>query len=97
MNWFSALILFVVIWFMVLFVVLPLRLRTQGDDGDVVPGTHIGAPSNFNPRRTAKIVTVVAILVWVVIAGIIVFSGISVRDLGWLNRLTILPVGGTGG
>ncbi|MAY31868.1 MAG: hypothetical protein CMM86_04625, partial [Rhodovulum sp.] len=34
----AAIVLFAVIWFMVLFVTLPVRLRTQGDVGEIVPG-----------------------------------------------------------
>lgn len=92
----AALVLFAVIWFMTLFVVLPMRRRTQGEDGEIVPGTHASAPVNFNPGRTAKIVTVVAFAVWCVIAGIIHFEVITVSDLEGLNRLTILKPGGTG-
>ena len=31
----SAIVLFAVVWFMTLFIVLPLRLETQGDAGEV--------------------------------------------------------------
>ena len=83
----SGLVLFAVIWFMVLFVVLPLRLETQGDRGDVMPGTQPGAPANLNMRRKAWIVTLVSVALWVVIAGVI-FSGlIDVRDYDWFDRL----------
>ncbi len=33
----SALVLFAVIWFLVLFIVLPIRLKTQGDLGEIAP------------------------------------------------------------
>ena len=36
----SALVLFFVIWFLVFLVVIPIRLETQGDVGEVEPGTH---------------------------------------------------------
>ena len=42
----SAIVLFVIIWFLTLFVVLPLRLQTQGDLGSIEPGTHAGSPEN---------------------------------------------------
>lgn len=42
----SALVLFAVVWFMTFFVVLPLRLTTQGEAGEVVPGTHKSAPAD---------------------------------------------------
>lgn len=83
----SAIVLFAVIWFLVLFVTLPVHLRTQGDVGDVVPGTQPGAPVNFNLRRTALIVTLIAIVVWAVIAGIILSGVISVRDIDWFGRM----------
>ena len=40
----SALVLFAVIWAMVFLIALPIRVQTQGDLGEIVPGTHAGAP-----------------------------------------------------
>ena len=83
----SGIVLFAVIWFMVLFVTLPIRLRTQGDEGKVVPGTQAGAPANFNVKRTMIFVTAIAFVLWVVIAGVIISGVISVRDLDWFGRM----------
>ena len=64
MNIVSALVLLAVIWFLALFVVLPIRLETQGDVGESVEGTHAGSPASsfcsrpptswtaFAPRRS---------------------------------------------
>ena len=83
----SALVLFAVIWFMVFFVVLPLRLVTQGDAGEVVPGTHAGAPTDPQLRKKAKITTIWAFGIWVIIAGTILSGVIEVRDFDWFNRM----------
>jgi predicted secreted protein len=83
----SALVLFAVIWFMVFFVVLPLRLTTQGEDGEIVPGTHASAPADAQIKRKAKITTIWAIGLWIVIAGTILSGLITVRDLDWFNRM----------
>jgi predicted secreted protein len=83
----SGLVLFAVIWFMVLFVVLPIRLETQGDRGNVEPGTHASAPANLNMLRKAKLVTMVSAAIWVLLAGIIFSGVIGVRDLDWFNRM----------
>ena len=84
----SALVLFAVVWFMTLFVVLPIRLETQGDVGENVEGTHAGSPaSNFSMRRKAKITTYVAIPIWGLLVVIILWGGISVRDLDMFNRM----------
>ncbi len=83
----GALVLLTVIWFMTMFIVLPITLRTQAEDGDVVPGTHQGAPSNFRLGRTMLITTAVAVPLWVVISAIIL-SGIVTGDmLDWNNYL----------
>lgn len=91
----SALVLFAVIWFMTLFVVLPLRLKTQGDVGEIVPGTHAGAPHELNLKRKLKITTLVSILLFAIIAGIIVSGVIEIRDFDWMNQLP--PADETGG
>ncbi len=83
----AALVLYVVIWFVTLFVVLPIRLRTQGDEGDVVPGTHAGAPAEFRLGRTFLIVTIIGTTIWAIVAWIIVSGWITVQDIDWFNRL----------
>ncbi len=77
----SAIVLYAVTWFMVFFIVLPIRFVSQGDTGEVVPGTPKGAPATEIVGRKAKITTVIAAGVWVVLAGIILSGVISIRDI----------------
>ncbi|WP_380053504.1 DUF1467 family protein [Falsihalocynthiibacter sp. SS001] len=88
----SALVLYAVIWFMTLFVVLPIRLKTQQDTGDIVPGTHSSAPANPQLKKRAIIVTLIALVVWAIIFTIIVTGTITVRDFDWMNRLGPEPL-----
>lgn len=83
----TALVLLAVVWSMVFFIVLPLRLETQGEAGEIVPGTHASAPADFNIKRKAKITTLWAVPIWAVIAGVILSGVISVRDIDWFNRM----------
>ncbi len=92
----SAFVLLAVIWFVVLFVVLPLRLTTQGDTGEVVPGTQPGAPATLDLGRKLRIVTLVAVILWVVVAGIIVSGMVTLCDIDWFNRLDCAAVDETG-
>lgn len=85
----SALVLYAVIWFMTFFIVLPIRVKTQGDMGDIVPGTHAGAPEHHHLKKKAWITTAVACVLWCIIAGIIVSGVITVRDLDWFNRMSL--------
>ena len=83
----AGLVLYGIIWFMVLYVVLPLRLTTQGDADDVTPGTPAGAPHKLNMRRKLLITTLAAGVVWaiaasIIISGIIPVSTFDVMNLG---------------
>lgn len=90
----SAIVLYAVIWFMVLFLILPLRLVTQGDSGNIVPGTPEGAPDHPQVARKLRLTTIVATLLWVVIAGVIVSGLIEIRDFDWMDRLPPVPEAG---
>lgn len=77
----AAIVLFSIVWFMVFFIVLPLRFVSQGDTGEVVPGTPKSAPAGDVVVRKAKITSVVAIVVWGALYAIILSGWISVRDI----------------
>ena len=53
----SALVLFAVIWSMTFLIILPIRVKTQGDLGKIVPGTHAGAPEVHNLGKKARLTT----------------------------------------
>ncbi|WP_138423879.1 DUF1467 family protein [Maritimibacter alexandrii] len=80
-------VLLVVIWFMTLFIVLPIIMRTQAEDGDVVPGTHEGAPSNFRLGRTMLMTTLFAVPIWIGVVAIILSGIVTVDMLDWNNYL----------
>ncbi len=84
----SALVLLAVVWFMTLFVVLPIRLETQGDVGEKVEGTHASSPaSSFSMKRKFRVTTLWAVPIWIVLTVGILYSGIGVRDIDMFNRM----------
>jgi predicted secreted protein len=89
----AAIVLYSVIWFMVFFVVLPLRLVTQGETGEIVPGTHRSAPAEAQIGRKARITTLWATLIFVVVAGVILSGWVTVRDLDWFGRMDPVEAG----
>ncbi|SFB84112.1 DUF1467 family protein [Tropicimonas isoalkanivorans] len=82
----SAFVLLSVIWFMVFFIVLPIRLTTQDDAGDVVHGTPRSAPTDPMLKRRALIVTAIALPLWAVVCAIIVTETITVDDFDLFKR-----------
>lgn len=66
----GGLAVYFVIWWVVLFVVLPFGVRSQSESGEVARGTEPGAPVVPGLVRKALITTVLAAavfaLVWIV-------------------------------
>ena len=85
----SALVLYAVCWFMTFLIVIPIRIQTQGDLGAVVPGTHSASPEVHNLKKKAWITTGVAFVIWAILATIILFEIVTVRDIDALmyNRM----------
>ena len=83
----SAIVLYAVLWFLTFLIVIPIRLQTQGDVGQVVEGTHAGAPEHHYLKTKAWITTGVAALLWVVIAGVILSGLVTVRDIDIFDRM----------
>jgi predicted secreted protein len=88
MNFVSALVLLAVIWFLTLFVVIPIRLETQGDVGERVEGTHAGSPaSSFSMKRKIRVTTLFALPIWAILCAVIIWGGIGVRDIDIFGRM----------
>jgi predicted secreted protein len=81
-----AISLYLVIWWVILFAILPIGVRTQSDDGEIVPGTAESAP--HNPNLLPKIVgtTVVASIIFAVLYVIIVHKVFTLDDIPFLPR-----------
>jgi predicted secreted protein len=61
----TAIATFFLIWWVVLFAVLPWGVRSQHEGGEVVPGTDPGAPTL--PRLGRK-------LIWTTIVSAVIFA-----------------------
>jgi predicted secreted protein len=83
----AALVLFSVTWFMVFFIVLPIRFKSQGETGTVVPGTPSSAPAEENVKRKAWITTLVAVPLACAISAVILWGGITIRDIDVFHRM----------
>jgi predicted secreted protein len=62
-----GLALYFMIWWLVLFAVLPFGVRTQDEANEVVPGTPGSAPARFPWQRIFLINTVVATIAFALV------------------------------
>ena len=76
-----GLALYFIIWWTVLFAVLPLRVRTQGEDGVVVPGTPASAPTTPRLAWVAAVTTIVAAVVFAVVWAALAYRWIDLDVL----------------
>lgn len=68
--------LYFVIWWILLFAVLPFGVRSQAESGEVVPGSEPGAPATPALREKAIWTTLVAAIVLVIVAAVFPLAGL---------------------
>jgi len=65
MRWTSLLAIYFLCWAFSVFLVLPFGVRTTHEvGGEFIPGQAESAPHEFNIKRVAIRVTIVATIVW---------------------------------
>ena len=74
----TALAIFFLIWWVVLFAVLPFGIRSQHEDGEMAPGTDPGAP--VLSRLGSK-------LLWTTAVAVVIFAACYVV---YVNHLVTL-------
>jgi len=72
----GGLALYFVIWWILLFAVLPFGVRSQAESGEVVTGSEPGAPSVPALREKAIWTTLVASVVLVGVAAVFPLAGL---------------------
>jgi len=72
----SALALYFVVWWILLFAVLPFGVRSQAETGEVVAGTEPGAPAAPALREKAIWTTIVADIVFLVTVAAFPLAGL---------------------
>ncbi len=82
----GAIVLFAVIWFLSLLVALPIGLNTQGDLGEVEPGTPASAPDNPQVKKKMFWVTVFTFVVWLPMVIVIWQGWITIEDIDFWGR-----------
>ncbi len=70
----SGLVVFLCAWWMVFFTVLPRQIRGQHEDGDIVPGSEPGAPTDPQIRAKLWLTTVITAGIWLLIVAVLVFE-----------------------
>ncbi|MGE0613046.1 MAG: DUF1467 family protein [Hyphomicrobiales bacterium] len=91
MNLALGIAIFIVIWWTVLFAILPLWVRTQGEEGEVVSGTPASAPVNHRLVAKFAVTTLVSLLIFGAFYAVMEYKLISLDDIPLLPRFEHTP------
>lgn len=81
MSLVSSVAIYFVIWWIILFAILPIGVVTQEEGGEVIPGTESSAPQRPQLLKKALITTAVAAVVFAGVYWLKVYSGLTLDDL----------------
>ena len=77
-----GLALYFLIWWTLLFAILPIvRAKTQGEANEIVPGTPEGAPSRLVMGRVIAVNSIVAAVVFVIVAVVMHYAIVPIGDI----------------
>jgi len=80
----TAVAIFFLIWWVVLFAVLPWGIRSQHEGGEIVPGTDPGAPAIPNLWRKLLWTTLVSVAIFACCYVVYVNRLVTLEDLSHL-------------
>lgn len=83
----AVIVLFAVFWFLSLFIFLPLRIKSQSETGEVVPGTPASAPDEPMIKRKMIWASISATILTVIVCAVIMSDLISVQDIDFFDRM----------
>jgi len=82
MNWFSGFVVWLILWWLTLFLILPIGIRGQHEENDVVEGSEPGAPHTLNIKRKFLQTTIVSTVLWLFVVALILSGVVTWDQLG---------------
>ncbi len=78
--------IYFVVWWLVLFAIMPFGMHTQDEEGEVVLGTTRSAPVRPNLMRKAIITTIVTTILVAAFVFAVAYFGITVWSVAdWID------------
>lgn len=71
MNLVNAILIYILIWWVTLFAILPIGVRGQAEENNVVPGSEPGAPVRSHMTKKFIQTTIVSLIIFAIVYVII--------------------------
>ena len=81
MPWITIVAEYFICWWITLFIVLPIGLKTQADENEVVVGTAKSAPAHFRFLRVFLMTTALSAVIYAVWYTAIYIYGVNAMSL----------------
>lgn len=81
MTLFGGFAIYFLMWWLTLFIVLPLGNRSQAEEGNIAPGTEPGAPVNSRLPLKLLLNTVLAGLVFAIYYTATIYYGLDADSI----------------
>lgn len=88
MSILSAIAVYFLIWWTILFAILPLGIRGQHETDEVIPGSDPGAPSQPFLKKKALQTSIAAFAIWLVVFLCVQFKLVDFGNLPFLPDFT---------
>tara|TARA_B100001115_G_C15641717_1_gene308819 strand:- start:43 stop:294 length:252 start_codon:yes stop_codon:yes gene_type:complete len=77
----GSIVIFVILWWLILFTILPRDINSQNDKGHIIEGSDPGAPANPNIAKKLIITTVITSILFAIIYFLNYFDILNVRRI----------------
>jgi predicted secreted protein len=84
-RWTSVLAIYLLVWVLSAFLIMPWGIRTHDELGqDTIPGQASSAPANFRPGRIALKTTALSVVLMALFYLNFTHRWVTPQSLGWL-------------
>ena len=66
MNLVNSILIYILIWWVTLFAILPIGIRGQAEENNVVPGSEPGAPVKSHMKKKFVQTTIVSLVIFAI-------------------------------
>lgn len=86
MHWVSGIVVFFIVWWTVLFAILPIGVRPTSHD-ETPEGHQVGAPANPMLMKKAIQTTIVTCIIWLAVYGLVEAEVFSFQQ--WADEIDL--------
>ena len=77
----GSVVVFIILWWLVLFIILPRNINSQNETGNIIEGTDPGAPTNPNIVKKLVITTFITSVLFAIIFFLTYFNILNIREI----------------